>query len=197
MKINSVILPLLLLVSLSGCAKIINPYEENFKCRTRDDAGKCIDTPSAYKEARFPDSDGTNTDTVCTNANGEKIPCPDKGENSGAAAGGGAGGSTTECRDVEGAIIPCPQSQDNITMTKVSKTNINQLTAQNSRYKALTELLEEPDKPMLEPPKIMRVLMLPYKGESDELFMTRFVYLKLKDSQWILTDIREQAGARQ
>jgi conjugal transfer pilus assembly protein TraV len=183
MKINSVILPLLLLVSLSGCAKIINPYEENFKCRTKDDAGKCIDTPSAYKEARFPDAE--DTDTVCTNADGEKVPCPK------------TDGNPTECRDVEGAIIPCPQTQDDITIKKVSKINIHQLTAQNNRYKALTELLEEPDKPMLEPPKIMRVLMLPYKGESDELFMTRFVYLKLKDSQWVLTDIREQAGARQ
>ena len=76
-------------------------------------------------------------------------------------------------------------------------TSINQLTAQNSRYKALTELLAEPDKPMLEPPKIMRVLMLPYKGENDELFMTRYVYLKLKESQWVLTDISEKAKAVQ
>lgn len=190
MKLHAVILPLSLLAILSGCSgfkTVINPYEEDFRCRTRDDAGKCIDTPSAYKEARFPDGDGT--DTVCTNANGDKVPCPD--------TAGGSVGSQTECRDVEGAIIPCPQISDNITITKVSRANINQLTAQNSRYKALTELLEEPDKPMLAPPRIMRVLMLPYKGESDELFMTRYVYLKLKDSQWVLTDITEQAKARQ
>jgi conjugal transfer pilus assembly protein TraV len=168
MKSLSVVLPLLFLLLLPGCSgfkSIINPYEENFRCRTKDDAGKCIDTPSAYKEARFPNVDGTNTDTVCTK-NGDKIPCPN---------------------------IP----DNNITITKVSKNNSNQLTAQDSRYKVLTELLEEPDKPMLEPPKIMRVLMLPYKGESDELFMTRYVYLKLKESQWILTDITEKAKARQ
>lgn len=181
MKLHYVILPLLLLALLSGCAKVINPYEEDFRCRTRDDAGKCIDTPSAYQEARWPEATD-DTDTVCTNANGDKVPCPDKD-------------SKKTCKDVEGAIIPCPETD--ITITKVSKTNINQLTAQNSRYKALTELLEEPDKPMLEPPKIMRVLMLPYKGEGDELFMTRYVYLKLKDSQWVLTDISEQAKARQ
>ena len=165
MKLQHVILPLLLLVPLSGCGgllgELVNPYEENFKCRTRDDAGKCIDTSSAYKEARFPDVNAG--ETSCTNVNGDTIPCPP-------------------------AITP---------ESGITKTNINQLTAQNSRYKALTELMQEPDKPMLEPPKIMRVLMLPYKGESDELFMTRYVYLKLKESQWVLTDISEKAKAVQ
>ncbi len=159
MKLQYVIPLLLLLLLLSGCSgvgRIVNPYEENFKCRTRDDAGKCISTPSAYKEARFAGVDNAS-ETSCTNANGDTIACP-------------------------------PATTD---------SSINQLTAQNSRYKALTELLTEPNKPMLEPPKIMRVLMLPYKGENDELFMTRYVYLKLKESQWVLTDISEKAKALQ
>ncbi len=151
------LLPLLLLSGCGGVGRIVNPYEENFKCRTRDDAGKCISTPSAYKEARFPDADNAS-ETSCTNANGDTIACP-------------------------------PATPD--------ASNINQLTAQNSRYKTLTALLTEPEKPMLEPPKIMRVLMLPYKGENDELFMTRYVYLKLKESQWVLTDISEKAKALQ
>lgn len=166
MKLQNVILPLLLLVPLSGCGglvgELVNPYEENFKCRTRDDAGKCIDTSSAYKEARFPGVDNAS-ETSCTNVSGDTIPCPP-------------------------AITP---------ESGITKTNINQLTAQNSRYKALTELMQEPDKPMLEPPRIMRVLMLPYKGENDELFMTRYVYLKLKESEWVLTDISEKAKAVQ
>ena len=151
----------MLLVPLSGCGglvgELVNPYEENFKCRTRDDAGKCISTPSAYKEARFPDADNAS-ETSCTNTNGDTVPCP-------------------------------PATTD----ASIS----HQLTAQNSRYKTLTELLTEPDKPMLEPPRIMRVLMLPYKGENDELFMTRYVYLKLRESQWVLTDISEKAKAVQ
>ena len=165
MKLQHVILSFLLLVPLSGCGglvgQLVNPYEENFKCRTRDDAGKCIDTSSAYKEARFPDVDNAR-ETSCTNASGDTIPCP-----------------------------------PTIAAASGIRTNINQLTAQNSRYKTLTELMQEPDKPMLEPPKIMRVLMLPYKGENDELFMTRYVYLKLKESGWVLTDISEKAKAVQ
>lgn len=163
MKLQSIILPLLLLLSLlllSGCGgvgRVVNPYEENFKCRTRDDAGKCISTPSAYQEARFSNADNAS-ETNCTNANGDTTPCP-------------------------------PDSPH--------YSNIHQLTAQNSRYKTLTALLAEPDKPMLEPPKVMRVLMLPYKGENDELFMTRYVYLKLKESGWVLTDISEKDRALQ
>jgi conjugal transfer pilus assembly protein TraV len=155
----ALLLPLSLLL-LSGCGgvgRVVNPYEEDFKCRTRDDAGKCISTPSAYKEARFPDADNASA-TNCTDANGDTAPCP-------------------------------PATPD--------ASNIHQLTAQNSRYKTLTALLAEPEKPMLEPPKIMRVLMLPYKGENDELFMTRYVYLKLKESEWVLTDINEKAKALQ
>jgi conjugal transfer pilus assembly protein TraV len=152
------LLPLLFLSGCGGVGRIVNPYEENFKCRTRDDAGKCISTPSAYKEARFPDTDHAS-ETSCTNTNGDTVPCP--------------------------------------PATTTDASNINQLTAQNSRYKTLTALLTEPDKPMLEPPGIMRVLMLPYKGENDELFMTRYVYLKLRESQWVLTDISEKAKAVQ
>lgn len=145
--------PLLPLLILSACAPMqnaVNPYEEDFKCRAKDDTGKCIDTPSAYQEARFPEA-------------GDPSDCPN-----------------------------CPENSESINPAAPEPRNAGRIDAQSSRYRVLTELLEEPDKPMLEPPKIMRVLMLPYKGEQDELFMPRYVYLKLRDSQWILTDINEK-----
>lgn len=128
---------LLFLLLLSACAPVkdvINPYNEDFKCRAKDDSGKCIDTPTAYKEARYPEAK-------------EGLPEP-------------------------GAAI--------------------KQAAQDKRYKVLTELLEEPTKPVLQPPKILRVLLLPYQGEQEELFMTRFVYVKIEDSQWVLTDLAEK-----
>ena len=128
------ILAILAVAGLSACApleKAVNPYEENFKCRASDDTGKCIDTPSAYKEARYPE-----------------IP---------------------EMADMPGA----------------------ELNKQDQRYQMVAGLLEEPGKPMLQPPKILRVLLLPYKGEGEELFMTRYVYVKVEEADWILTDINE------
>jgi len=133
-------------VAFSACTPLqdaINPYEENFKCRASDDEGKCIDTPTAYKEARYPDP------------------------------------------EVDMAIDGDPNAQ-------LNGMNIKKLTVQDQRYKTLTGLLEQPKKPLLQPPKILRVLLLPYNGENEELFMTRYVYVKIEDSKWILTDLAEK-----
>ena len=127
---------LTVLALVSGCAGVkdaVNPYEENFRCKAKDSEGKCLDTPTAYKEARLPD------------------------------------GRVSE-----------------------AASNTSQVEAQNSRYKALADLLEAPETPVLNPPKILRVLLLPYKGENNELFMTRYVYLEIEPSQWVLTEVSEK-----
>lgn len=123
-------------ILLSACGTMkdaINPYNENFKCRAPDDDGECIDTPTAYKKARYPE-----------------------------------------------------------IVSDEYPVNGLQQEVQDNRYKILAELLQEPKKPMLQPPKILRVLLLPYKGENEELFMTRYIYVKIEDSEWILTDLTEK-----
>ncbi len=134
-------------IAFSACSPLqdaINPYEENFKCRASDDEGKCVDTPTAYKLARYPDPE----------------------------------------EDMD--FVGDPNTK------KLEGMNIKKLTVQEQRYKTLAGLLEQPRKPLLQPPKILRVLLLPYKGENEELFMTRYVYVKVEDSKWILTDITEK-----
>jgi conjugal transfer pilus assembly protein TraV len=134
---NQIILhgPLLLLMLLTSCGPVLNPYNEDFKCRARDDAGECIDTPTAYKKARYPETE------------------------------------TTENTELQNGV---------------------QQEIQDNRYAVLAQLLQEEKKPLLQPPKILRVLLLPYKGEDEELFMSRYVYVKIEDSKWILTDLEEQ-----
>lgn len=127
--------PLLAMLLLTGCGPVLNPYNEDFKCRAKDDAGECIDTPTAYKKARHPET---------------------KAE--------------------------VPQNP-----AETAKQDL-----QDNRYRIVTELLKEETKPLLQPPKILRVLLLPYKGEDQELFMSRYVYIKIEDSQWVLTDLEEQ-----
>ncbi len=129
---------LLFFFLLTACGPLqetVNPYNENFKCRARDDAGECIDTPTAYKKARYPEP---------------------------------------------------------ITGDKAEPATGLNREIQDNRYRLVAGLLQEEKKPLLQPPKILRVLLLPYKGEGGELFMSRYVYVKIKDSKWILTDLSEE-----
>lgn len=137
-RCKTLLLPAIAVILLSACAPLqetINPYEENFKCKAKNDIGECIDTPTAYRKARYPEP----SQSAYLN--------PDHG----------------------------------------AKQEV-----QNNRYKILAELLREEKKPLLQPAKILRVLLLPYKGEKEELFMSRYVYVKIEDSQWILTDLVEK-----
>jgi conjugal transfer pilus assembly protein TraV len=59
-----------------------------------------------------------------------------------------------------------------------------------ARRDRLAQLLKEPQAPMIVPPRIVRVLILPYKGGED-LFMARYAYLQVESARWVLTGIDE------
>ena len=130
---NPLLIGLLILTVVAGCAPVknaVNPYEEQFRCRAKDSEGQCVDTPTAYRQARVPDP-------------------------------------TTET------------------------TSAVQDEAQSERYRAISDLLAAPETPLLNPPKILRVLLLPYRGEANELFMSRYAYLEIEPAEWVLTEVRE------
>ena len=52
----------------------------------------------------------------------------------------------------------------------------------------LTGLLREPVTPLVAPSQVVRVLLLPYRGESGELFMSRYVYFIAEEPRWIMGD---------
>ena len=56
---------------------------------------------------------------------------------------------------------------------------------QESVYKKLSGLLDEPKTPLIAPPKVMRVLLLPYKNGRD-LYMYRYAYFVVDDFRWVL-----------
>ncbi len=71
---------------------------------------------------------------------------------------------------------PCPL---------VAVPSANETAYQESVYKKLTGLLEEPATPLIAPPKVMRVLLLPYKNGKD-LYMYRYAYFVVDDFRWVL-----------
>jgi len=133
-----------------GCAKILNPYEENFACRAPGDDGRCLDTPTAYQEAITADS-------------------------------------------FDAPVTP-PSAKDSASENQASTpAKSPRQETQAIRYRLLSELLSEPQTPLLEPPKVLRVLLLPYRGSDDELFMARHVFIKVEEASWVLTDLIEKS----
>jgi conjugal transfer pilus assembly protein TraV len=88
-------------------------------------------------------------------------------------------------------------SKDNKEELKSGKTKENDATEsqhkknndyQEALYKELAGLLKEPITPVVAPPKVMRVLLLPYKGDANELYMLRYIYFFVDEPKWILGD---------
>lgn len=59
---------------------------------------------------------------------------------------------------------------------------------QEALYGRMARLLKEPETPMVAAPKVMRVLMLPYEGNDEELYLYRYAYIFTDRPRWILTD---------
>lgn len=57
-----------------------------------------------------------------------------------------------------------------------------------SLYKRFDALLKEPVTPVVAPPQVMRILLLPYKGDNNELYMLRHAYFFVDEPRWILGD---------
>jgi conjugal transfer pilus assembly protein TraV len=100
-----------------------------------------------------------------------------------------------KCITMTGAYLESLQPRDTKNDKKLkAKTgdmrdqNGPENTYQDSLYKKLSGLLEEPETPVIAPPKVMRVLLLPYKGTDKELFMYRYAYFIVDDYSWVLGD---------
>jgi conjugal transfer pilus assembly protein TraV len=57
-----------------------------------------------------------------------------------------------------------------------------------SLFKRLDGLIKDPTTPMVAPPQVMRILLLPYKGEGNELYSPRYVYFFVDDPKWVIGD---------
>jgi conjugal transfer pilus assembly protein TraV len=75
-----------------------------------------------------------------------------------------------------------------------SESQPNDITWQREMQAKIESLLKEPTTPIVVPPTVMRILMLPYKGADNELYMLRYVYMFVDDPKWVVGDylIRDQ-----
>jgi conjugal transfer pilus assembly protein TraV len=147
-------------ICLAGCS-IISPYENDFSCPDTFH-GKCISVTGAYNEAlRKKPEDVSSKEEINTCIGGV-----------------------------------CKGEEDDFTESKAGKLLVTPIVAEEkyynaykeSLYKRLDHLLREPQTPVVAPPKVMRILFLPYKGQDGEFNMTHYVYFFADDPKWILGD---------
>ncbi|BCO09254.1 hypothetical protein GF1_16300 [Desulfolithobacter dissulfuricans] len=99
--------------------------------------------------------------------------------------------SDGRCLDTPTAYEEAVKINDMVLVDKSDAKIDPEREVQASRYETLAKLLKKPRKPILEPPKVLRVLLLPYKGDGNELFMSRYVYVTVEEARWVLTDRHE------
>lgn len=92
------------------------------------------------------------------------------------------------CRAPEdsGHCVDTPSAYDEaIGLKQLAKgeTANTEKQIDEARLERLAQLLKEPQAPMIVPPRIVRVLILPYKGGED-LFMARYTYLQVESARW-------------
>lgn len=63
-----------------------------------------------------------------------------------------------------------------------------ELTYREASMSKMASLLKNPTTPMVVPPTIMRVLIMPYQNDDEELLMPRFVYVMVDKPKWIVGD---------
>lgn len=58
-------------------------------------------------------------------------------------------------------------------------------------FTKLTQLLRDPKSPVLAPPKIVRIMILPYQNEDNrEFYSARYVYTIVDDPKWLFQNLK-------
>ncbi|MBI1919716.1 MAG: type IV conjugative transfer system lipoprotein TraV [Geobacter sp.] len=161
---------------LCGCS-IINPYQSEFSCPDTF-KGKCASVREVYME----DAAGGQKDRADSAAVKPRCTTTSSGMEN--------GDLVTTCSD------PLPADADNIaagTSPLASSFTGNTEDTNYNRYRSalydkFNGLLKEPQTPIVAPPKVMRVLLLPYTGQENEFYMLRYVYFFVDKPRWILGD---------
>lgn len=159
---------------LSGCASMFNPYDDGFTCPDYD-KGKCVPLEASYKESitgmpaesfmKVPPCYNCNEDELKEHA--EKY--RKKGYQVDAYVADQKRDTTSELGQPHAKHIPS-----------------NELTYRNALMGRLSGMIKQPQTPVVAPPKVMRVLMLPYKTEDNMLNTMRYVYFFADEPKFVL-----------
>ena len=97
-----------------------------------------------------------------------------------------AGGESAALAD-EASCTDCAKKQKNkntplvVDPPKLKPASYNEVVLQ--KY---TDLVSTPEVPLVKPAEAMRVLVLPYPGKDNHLYMERYIYIFTERPQWFV-----------
>jgi conjugal transfer pilus assembly protein TraV len=163
-----------LVCGLAGCKALI-PYDSKFACEGTQDFGRCMDVQTAYEDAL-----GSAQTTQARDKAGESAPKWDY-----------RGGGTKS-----GTANPTLQRKRTSTTKGTQVAFVPRSTEElyrQSQYRELAGLIEEPVTPMVQPPKVLRTLIVSYSA-GDSLYMPRYVYYLADEAKFVLGDYLKGDG---
>lgn len=202
---------------LSGCAAVgsaLNPYEDDFKCSRKAPFGNCETTLEVYSSVIAGDKHaGTVASDPGAIPAGYEILASSDVE---ALPTYSVGGAASEPQYKMGKIVAplvepvtsvghldqgdgvvYPESFAEKKPKQVAATNPlptftvrpNPETAyRDASLAKAAKLLKEPVTPVVIPPSVMRILILPRKGEDGELNMAQFSFMMVDKPRWSMGD---------
>lgn len=158
---------LLCLIFLSsGCSRLFNPYSSEFSCPDPY-KGTCQATKDSYKDSLSgADQQASETFRAQQASNPEPKPKRD-GEKDCTKCSNGTSKGCNNC-----SAQPSKPSEEALYKKEL--------------FSKLTSLIEEPRTPIVVPPDVMRILLLGYTGDENELFSHRYIYIFTNEPRWII-----------
>lgn len=161
---------------LAGC-KVLVPYDSKFACEGTQDFGKCMDVQTAYEDAL-----GTAQTTEDRDKAGKNAP---KWDYRGATPKSNAPSPTLQRKRADG------RKTTQVAFVPASTAEFYR----QRQYRELAQLIEEPVTPIVQPPKVLRTLIVSYSA-GDSLYMPRYVYFLADEAKFVLGDYLRGEGAQ-
>ena len=172
----------LLCLFLSGCARVLNPYDSEFSC-PQVEKGKCVGIPQAYEESlrgNKVNKEFKVDKKMLLNDRAFDVSLDTYGKNTQESQESKEFNLAREAFSDQKKSV----SRDELLLSPAERHYVESL------YDVLTKLLKDPQAPVIMPPKIVRVLILPYQNQDGKhLYSARYVYVLVEDPKWILHNI--------
>jgi len=149
---------------LSGCS-ILNPYNSEFQCKETY-KGTCQDTESSYWDS-ISDLDQTASDR-------HRASLDDKKNRK-------KGSKCTDCDN--NSSVDAGSSGDEADSSLRKYDNLYR----KSLYRELSQLIDDPKTPIVKPPEVMRILMLGYTDQDNQLLSHRYIYFFTTEPKWVIS----------